>query len=177
MTINVATLSAVHSRSEVCATRKGSTLPQGGGTEADSLATQATEKLWDRLLLTGSILTQLSSGSTQNYFCSSPFSFIQLRIDHGLYVRNYTRLSGQSFMFLTWRNAHYFCFSPSSLGHLHILLFHFNADHDTKLKCWHVFRRALSLHWPNNLYFYSPLKAYKQILFGPQNNTTGCGNF
>lgn len=44
MTI-VATLSAAHTRSVVCDTRKESTLPQGGGTEADGLATQAIEKL------------------------------------------------------------------------------------------------------------------------------------
>lgn len=127
MTINTATRSAVHTGSVVCATRKGSTLPQGGGAEADSLATQVMEKLWEQLLLTGSVLTPLSSSSTQNYFCSSPFSLIQQLIDHGLYhglyVRNYARLSGQFhvpdldertlfllFLFITWTSPH----SPSS---------------------------------------------------------------
>lgn len=117
--LNMATVPAVHTSNVACAVRKGSTLPQGGGTEADSSATHAIEKLWDRLLLTGSILTHLSSSSMQNYFCSSPFSFIQLLIDHRLYIRNYARLSGQvlcswpggthtisAFFFITWRSPH-----------------------------------------------------------------------
>lgn len=126
MVINTPTLSSAHIRAVVCSTRKGR------GAEADSVATRAIHKLLDQHIHTGSILTHLSS-LTQNYFCSSHFRLYNYLLFTG-FTSGITLGTLDSFMILTWRNTQFPLFSPSP-GHLHILLFHLNADYDTKLKC------------------------------------------
>lgn len=118
MAINMPTLSSAHTRAVVCSTRKESTLPQGGGAEADRVATRAIHKLLDQLLHTGSILTHLSS-LTQNYFCSSHFHLFNYLLFTG-FTSGITLGTLDSFMILTWRNTHCFHFF---LHHLDISTF------------------------------------------------------
>lgn len=130
--------------------------------EADSLAIKAIEKVLNQRLLIGSISTHLSTSSMQNYIRSLPIHLFNNYLWIICYMAGIT-LGPFGRVICSWRGgAHNISFF-SITWHLHITLFHLNADYKTKLKRWYVFRKAISLHWPNNVYFYSTLKIYKHL--------------